>query len=36
MGSDGLTAAADLLEVIAWALDVRAISTDEAALLVRV
>lgn len=36
MASDGLSTDADLLEVIAWALDVRAISTEDAALLVRV
>ena len=36
MASDGLSSDADLLEVIAWALDVRAISTEDASLLVRV
>lgn len=36
MSSDGLTADSDLVEVISWALSTRAISSEEAALLVRV
>lgn len=36
LSSPGLTSDADLLEVIAWALDVGAVTRDDAALLVRV